>query len=689
MRTSFGRILLAFALLVSPHAFAAPPRPSLTTVSPSVLAFQFRSALSARGVSASDQASRLTDFQKLPIDLQSTIIEQLPAKSSGVTTAIAHPSAGLGSGGKVRPLAFGISTVSPDPAEAGKWNTALGFHLTKTCTVSIDGTPVPTQYFDCPPDYPQSLSFYIASTVTVSPAEHKLTVTDAATGATGGPFLLSIIAFRGYRGTSGWQFSNFGDSTIPWEMYRDYFGAAAVEDGNHKPLPGAWSYYTYVYKGAGGGGNCYGMSVSSIRFLNQALTSYWKTWFATAPNAFPILYDYPKPSGTQTHQTVQEYQGSWFTQEVLDVHNKLSATQNTWTAFQRATGTGTTKKPVFLLWGSGWGHAVVPYSWQWGTGDDCQLFVYDNNNPYHADETNGPNPNIYHLAWDSGAFTCDYSGVGKIECLSYDEVTPPTPHLPGKKYNGPGSDAVVVSAGPGTNVSQITDEAGHTLFLPNGQINQNPSTRIPLASRVDPLMDFTRGTNGFFTPRVPQNLPAVFVFSQAIGKSLTFTLASGGSATKQLNLFMNGLIFQLQTAGSGKLRAFALLRPTRGFEILSPATLRPISVDVMGNQPSGDRVFQMRNLTGLTVQSLFLRPAVDGSRLDIQTTPGFRFNLNLLGPMGRGQGQASFTGVAVQPNLHAVVGADNWGNLATTTLLLQHTTQAGAVAQTTHLPRMK
>ena len=83
-------------------------------------------------------------------------------------------------------------------------------------------------------------------------------------------------------------------------------------------------------------------------------------------------------------------------------------------------------------------------------------------------------------------------------------------------------------------------------------------------------------------------------------------------------------------------------------KILNPAAVRPTAIDVIHSQPAGDRVFQLRNLTGLGAPSLFLRPLIDGSKLDIQGNTGLRFDLNLRAPLGQGEGRTSFVGLATQ-----------------------------------------
>jgi hypothetical protein len=59
---------------------------------------------------------------------------------------------------------------------------------------------------------------------------------------------------------------------MPWENFRHYFGADEVEDGASHHLPAAQAWYDSVYRGVGGGGNCFGMTLRAIRTL------FWHPW---------------------------------------------------------------------------------------------------------------------------------------------------------------------------------------------------------------------------------------------------------------------------------------------------------------------------------------------------------------------------------------------------------------------------
>ena len=121
--------------------------------------------------------------------------------------------------------------------------------------------------------------------------------------------------------------------------------------------------------------------------------------------------------------------------------------------------------------------------------------------------------------------------------------------------------------------------------------------------------------------------------------------------------------------------------------VAAPTALHPTALDVIHVIPSGEHVFQLPNLSGLGATSLFLRPAADGSRLDLQSPAGLRFDLNLLAPLGKGQGKASFAGLVTQAAGGVHLAFDDWERPDKSALLLQHLNATGAVQQTVHVPR--
>jgi len=646
------------------RAIAAPNLSSAAGVNAAV-----REVLAQKRVSKQKSTAYASRISQLPITLQKDLLGRTSKKYSQVMVVELLPLEVVRATTMRKFFKlFVISRIWPDQGARGTWAYVMGLNFNNNCKVLFDGVQAESYYLECAEFFPKSMAFKVPSGASLG-SMHDVAVKDLAADTTTGSVEFKVVAPRGYRGYWGWKFSNFSWQNIPWEMYRDYFGASNVQyaDGTHKPAAQSW--YDAAYKKAGRGGNCYGMSVSSLRLRNNELNTYWHAWFDNPANNQDYVWDYPWQ--TETRQTVQEDQGAWYTQEVLDVHTNLYSTQSHRDCFNRAASLVNywSNRPVLVIWAPNWGHTMVPYSTE-VAGDDRKIIVWDNNNPYSETETGSPDPSVATVHWAANTFS--YGGADKGVCLSYDECTPANPHLPGSAYGGPGSETVVMAVEPGTKLSQITDEAGRKFFNPDGTVNQNPGTRIPFSMYMPPLVQAARrtvqprlrlGAAKPAAPRasVPSNGPSLYLFGRASGKSLTFNIA--GQGTKQVNCFMRGQVLDLRAAGAGDLRMSNLLQTNHRVEVLNPAALQPTKVSLMRTRQAGDRVFELENLQNLGTQNLRLTPAADGSRLDVEAAPGAKFDLLLRGPVGQGQQQTRFGNVAIQGQTRAVMRPDSWGNL--------------------------
>lgn len=674
-------ILLACVLLVSPLLGQVQRKPTpRVTVAPrlDLAAIQssqtlrnneFRQVMERAKVPDNLRRTYESSFQKLPPDLQLDLLAQT---SLSVAQALDRKALGVDLiRAQVRPdmlLRFAITSIWPDQGPAGGWAYIFGIGFGADCKAFLDGDMTESYYIAYSEFFPRSVAFRIPAG-TSRGVDHQVVVRNTATSTDTAPFTYRIVAPRGYRGHWGWQFSNFCWASIPWELYRDYFGQSTVEyaDGTHRPAAQSW--FDSAYTTAGAGGNCYGMSVSSLRLKNSELQTYWHGWFDNPANHQTFTWFYPWR--LETRQTVQEDQGAWYTQEVLDVHTNLYNTQTHRQAFDRAAAlvNQATNRPVLVIWAPTWGHAMVPYKTE-VAGDDRRIFVWDNNNPYRENETGSTDPNVAHVAW--GANTFSYGGANKAVCMSYEECTPANPHLPGSEYGGPGAATVVAVLGPGTRATQITDEKGRRFFNPDGSVNTDPNTRIANSMRVLPLVLPPYSGNppsGAEAPRLPANYPDIYVFREATGKSLTFALA--GQQAKQLHLYSHGLVLELRAAGAGQVRLLDLLRPNYRAELPNPGALQVSEVSFIRSRSVGDRVLRALNFRNLGAQSLVVGTSADGGELQVQGAAGLQFDLRLIGPAGRGQQGGLFRNVQLQAGTRAVLAPTNWATPGQSTLNVQ------------------
>ncbi len=643
-------------------------------LTPLVRLQEFQGVLKQHKVPGQEQTAAMDKFKSLPADLQDSIMATIKPKYARMIRRddLTMTAVDVGRFRERWELAFLITSIWPSQGVPGAWAYAYGLSFNDNCEVYFDGAPVVTHYLDWDFEFfPHTLAFEIPDGASLG-VEHAVQVRNATAAKQTGDFMYEIIAPRGYRGIWGWKFSNFSDNTIPWHLYANYFGAGSVEygDGTHRPAAQQW--YDDAYKGAGGGGNCYGMSVSSLRMRNDNFSHMnWATWLNAPANYHDWLWHYDWC--TETKETVQQMQGSWYTQEQLAAYGTADAAQDARGTYNRVVAlvADSVNRPVLVYWGNGWGHAVVPYGVR-VNGDAHEMLVYDNNHPYSETETGAIDPSIATVNWAANTFTC--GTATSATAVSYTECTPANPHLPGAEYGGPGSATVALVVQAGTTVKQITAEAGRTLLNPDGSRNTTPNTSIPNATILYPLMQTPpvlrqplniRGLQ----LRAPASGPTTFVFGSAVGKSLQVNLEGAGE--KQCSFYQPGMALAVRASGEGQMKVSGILQPAFALEVMDPATLQLGGVRLIRSTPAGDRVFDLQNLRGLDGQTLRLAPLRDGRQLEVQGGPALQCNVELQGPVGRGAGVRNFANVSLQANAKALVQPVNWQDLGATQLQIQ------------------
>ncbi|MFW5867684.1 MAG: hypothetical protein ACOCX2_07705, partial [Armatimonadota bacterium] len=382
-----------------------------------------------------------------------------------------------------------------------------------------------------------------------------------------------------------------------------------------------------------------------------------------------------------TRETVQQQQGAWYTQQVLDLHNNYWNNQTPRDVFTRCDSIigEVVNRPVLVYWGQNaggnwWGHVVIPYRTE-TDGNARRMIVWDNNNPYRENETGAVDPDVATVDWNANTFS--RGSATKAQLYTYEEVTPSDPQLPGAEYGGPGATSVVAVFSPNSNVQQITDENGRTFFNPDGSLNTNPGTRIPNSSIVPPLVQVRPQPRILQRPQIrqlqipqlqpPADAPLIFVFGEAGGKDLRFNLA--GQGAKQMNLFADGRIFSIHATGVGEINVNDLLLPA--VQIPNPQALNPTEMEYIRSTGEGDRVFELSNLRNLGAQQLELLPNPEGTAIEVNGPPNLQFNLEVLGPVGQGMQGASFGNIALQAGAKANLSPLNWGALQASGLRLQ------------------
>ncbi len=695
MRTA-GVVITAVLLLVTvtvttfaqpaprirqPIQFEDPLTAHTLKLTPLQLSQHFQQILKTRGIAGQKADKASEKFRALPADLQSNLILTLDENVARANHLDAVSIARLDPSIIDRIEALRIFTISsfwPDQGTPGSWSYAFGKGFNANCTVHFDGTAVESHYLgDSFEFFPNSMAFKIPSGATRDQM-HDVFVRNTASSADTATAEYEVVAPRGYRGYHGWKFSNFSRASIDWKLYAHYFGESNVEyaDGTHRPAAQAW--FDSTYTGAGGGGNCYGMSVSSLRVKNHEFDHMFHAGHFQNPGTAQShlwWYDW----NATTRETVQQQQGAWFTQEILDLHNNFWNNQTPREVFTRCQSVigEITNRPVLVYWGqtaggNWWGHVVCPYATE-VDGNTRRMICYDNNNPYRENEGGSADPDVATVDWAANTFS--RGSATKAELFTYNECTPANPHLPGSEHGGPGANSVVAVFSPNANVQQITDEDGRRFFNPDGSLNEDPATRIPNSSIVPPLVQIRPRV---VRPRVgqlqlaqlapPEDAEQIFIIGDTGNKALTFNVAGDGA--KQMDLFTRGRIFSIASSGIGEIR-FSSLEARPRLQILNAQAVAPTSLEFIRSTAAGDRVFELNNLRNLGAQQLELVPNPEGTAVEVNGSPNLQFNLEILGPVGQGMQQATFGNIALQAGAKANLSPLNWGALQGSNLRLQ------------------
>ena len=632
----------------------------------------FEASLRAARMPEDKRRKAVAEFGQLPADLQAHLL-MMVSEEYARTNDI--PPGTLPSRRLVRikdwvrlerPRSAGleIDHLWPTEGNPDERVTVWGKGFNADCKVLIDDVAVETYYwgkYTIMP--PETLTFTVPGDIATG-VDHPLAVRNTATQKGTRPLAYHVVAPRGYRGHHGWQFRNFARPKIPWHLFRDYFGASAVEYPNGTAKSYAKNWYYHVYAHVGEGGNCLGMSIASLRSRAKDIPTYHHDYFTNHAKDYTWQY----PLGKQVLETVQEDHGaqcSWALFWYACKYYRHQSHREAWVRIRDLCKTPN-NRPVMCFFGEGWwgGHAVVPYKTQ-VVGDAHRIWFYDNNRPYEEDEGRGPDKHMATVHWSSNTFSCE--GADKMFCLSYDECTKLARQFgAGEKSWWIGTTVGVLNGG---SVRQVTDDEGRKLLNTDGTENTDANTRIPDAIKFIPL-----------TGNVAQaEYPDTFVFNNSAGKNLTFT--AEGSGDKVFHMFMHGTAFRADFSGAGALRLLNVMTPTRGMDVPDLAALQPTSIKIIQQPPTRarteapERVFELTNFRNLGNQRLLVQPSADGASIDVQTGAGVGFEFDLTMetylPADNMVGRAVFQNVKTEPNSRANLRLADWGRPAASKLTVQ------------------
>jgi len=596
--------------LTTPMLAALAQRPDLRVERPAVAAAlqsQFRQFLAAKGVGAAEQAKDLAALAALPEALRDLVVTRAVEAMRSPVVAREWERIDPGRIVITQPR---ITGFSPPSAGADDFVVVLGQNFAPDSKVVFGGVEQQTWHWSL---FGQTLTtmvgFRLPATATNKGGTTPVAIKNPT--VTGPTVAMPIVAPRGYRGLHGWQFANAGHPTIPWAVFRNYFGASNVEFADGTPRPSAQSWYNSSYKGVGGGGNCYGMSLTSLRKKHGNMAGLLhEAWWAANPRTF--VWDYTSNrNNDQVWQTIQEMQGSQLAEPQHTILWSRIGAQNpngSWLSAQTITAQAAPHGCVMAITGAG-GHATVPYR----TGPDGptrQIIHYDNNTPYSTMESGGPDRSIANV--NRSANTFSYGGYNKVAIFDLPEllVAPSLPSGVGASMGAAAQSAYLVVQKP-ARVTQITDERGNTFYVGNQE--NTGANRIPGAFYTPPIMGGP----------VPDSYPHTWLFTNASGKTLTFEVAGAPQGT-EVHFIQKGVVTTMTARGASlRFSATGVNTPAHRLSIANPgaARIEQLRVIAAPNQ-SEERTFEIRNIGADLDQALEIGLSADRSELQILNRSG-------------------------------------------------------------------
>jgi hypothetical protein len=332
-------------------------------------------------------------------------------------------------------------------------------------------------------------------------------------------------------------------------------------------------------------GQCFGFSLSSLRFRNgdKSLVDFPRdgndidVWhlrgsgFTSGNNVSPTLSRYIHYQ--HVLQMSIEAIGRF-------VNNALA--NHTAALLQQEVTGNLAQGSVLSMASNGEGHAVVPYNITPLPNNEYGIDVYDPNVPYSTDESNAATHttrmtqsrlivhanNTYDFHDNNGVSFS--GGLDQITIFPYSLFRDPHPPV------GTGLLSLVVGVvfGGAAHVTQIADNQGHTLLLPNGQMNRDPRTRLPgsavlpsYGGRVAPgTLAFALDANGSYTHTVDNRANGKYSL-QMVGGNFAVQLAnveSKAGAKDTLNFVPGSRSFEFNTDAPSK--AFAVTLHSRNVD---------------------------------------------------------------------------------------------------------------------------
>jgi hypothetical protein len=425
----------------------------------------------------------------------------------------------------------------------------------------------------------------------------------------------------GYRNTNGFSFHNYTPH-ITFDQMTQAFGHDQTYDclGIDACFRDPWAMVVngianLVLDKKGSGGACFGFSLGSLRMYSDSLEFAQGKLVDQFPHAggedvFGIepaipaggtdgpITDYI--NATAVSQLNEEFLGHYLSTvasqivkggaaSAKDVYAEINDSLHSYNA-DFPVGT----YPLIAIRDGGSGHVVVAYDLE-GTPDDYYIDVYDPNRQFDPEEnkkgdTHEKNLTESRIHVDSDGHW-QLPSSSKVGDMAGLVVTRPTdlprfnPTMVGSGLVEQGAAAILfASAGPlqstatlrpaPSTVTQVTDSAGKRMFDAAGNLNTNPSTRLPAA----PFAPLDAGVR-----RTADGQQAPFILLPANERAVRQRIRDNGSGPDTHVLMAHGMLAEIDTrANPGSQDQLTLAPGGSGAGFATDASSKPLALTMLG-----------------------------------------------------------------------------------------------------------
>ncbi|HUL00253.1 MAG TPA: hypothetical protein VLX29_05285, partial [Nitrospirota bacterium] len=467
---------------------------------------------------------------------------------------------------------------------------------------------------------------------------------------------------------------------VDWSLYEDVFSKDAVEWNTPNGVVdklAEWSFYAAVFVPGIEGGNCYGMSATSLRFYKGADDFHNYEPSATSVYAMQTNYALNDP----VWHNIEKYQGYQFGSEIQGAFSAQSndpvTTLNTVKDAMSLDGySGVNKDPVILsMFGPKYAHAVVPYRIIETTTSDgahvADIYIYDSN--FKGDSQQVVSVDVtadtYSSAYSNTVFKFG-GNTGLVATASALNDTPPS--LP---FSTPGVDILIVG---GTANMLTTDNVGRSLGYQNGNLVE----QIPGGRLIRPFLDSSTTSTFPEAYILPTGQYVTTLYGNNTGTATANFILSPSLSTSTSNSIVSLLTFTSYTMTPTTQDTIIFSQDGNTVTLGTNAASEHYSNTLSHEISNSARSYTVSNTTISSGETITMEVINGGASFGIvnQGEPK-TYDLTLT-QVGAGAGTTSFTGVTIGAGESQIFTPSDWNNLSTTEVDWQVKNSQGKIVTT-------